>query len=169
MEALPVPTPRKPAERRQRRNKPPAVVGLPSRKTECPPAPRGLLTQWANAWAAYWDSPLAGAVAETDIPALKRLFEMRDLRTRFDILCKKQLFLDGSQGQPVLNPLLRQIAQLDSSILQLEDRFGLTPKARGVVGAQVGPQQTTLDDLNADLYDPTGRNDRDPRYDRDAR
>jgi hypothetical protein len=54
---------------------------------------------------------------------------------------------EGSQGQLVLHPLTKYVAQLDGEIRQLEDRFGLNPKARIALGLELTKARRSLDDL----------------------
>ncbi|KKL73687.1 hypothetical protein LCGC14_2072380, partial [marine sediment metagenome] len=64
--------------------------------------------------------------------------------------------------QPVLHPMGKVMNDLEKDIRQLEDRYGLSPKARAQLGITIGTAQRTLEDLNRDLeLDPEG----DPRVD----
>ena len=69
----------------------------------------------------------------------------------------------GSQGQPVLNPLGRQLSSSDAESRQLEDRFGLTPMARLRLGVQIGTAARSLDDLNRQLDHDDQDKTEDPR------
>ncbi len=51
----------------------------------------------------------------------------------------------------VLNPLGRQLCKFDSEIRQLEDRLGLTPRARLQLGIVYGEARGSLDDINRSL------------------
>jgi P27 family predicted phage terminase small subunit len=67
----------------------------------------------------------------SDLPALERLFRLYDHLERSNTAVKKTgHMVTGSQGQAVLNPLLRHIQQTQTEARQLEDRFGLSPRAR---------------------------------------
>ena len=57
----------------------------------------------------------------------------------------------GSQGQAVLNPLYSAMLKIDAEIRQMEDRIGLSPKARVSLGIQIGQMKKSLDDLNSEL------------------
>lgn len=149
------PTP-KPAARRQRRNKRwgPKLVRA-AEMGEVPEAPRGLLKVTRAAWNAYWSSPLADAVEiATDLPAIHRLFTLRDERERALRAYRKKRVVKGSQGQPVVNPVWSSAQKMDSEIRQLEDRLGLTPKARAQLGITLGEAKRSLDDLNRALEAP---------------
>lgn len=156
-----MPANRKPAERRQRRNR--TDVGLVVVKDSTPaPAPQ---RQWYAAtktsWSTFWGSQLAGLVQrDTDLPALERLWSLYDERERAYRSAQKGRLVEGSQGQPVINPLVTYMTTLDKEIRALEDRFGLTPMARLKLGVKFGEAARSLADLNEDLERD---DDEDPR------
>lgn len=129
-----MPAAKKPAERRQRRNKADvgAVVALPVSRQSSMVATAS--THWAatvaEAWSELWSSPLAGQFKPTDLPALRRLFDYRHqlvlAQERFDAEPESV----GSMGQPVLSPWAAEIHRIESTVQKLEDRFGLTPMSR---------------------------------------
>jgi hypothetical protein len=59
--------------------------------------------------------------------------------------------VSGSKGQPVLNLLGGLITRLDAEIWALEDRFGLTPRARPRLGVVFGEAHRSLEQINKDL------------------
>ena len=73
--------------------------------------------------------------------------------------------MKGSQGQPVLNPALRAVTAFDTSILALEDRLGLTPRARLQLGIQLNEAVRSLAELNRTLQEEEDGTDADPRAD----
>lgn len=151
---MPGPLP-KPAARRQRQNRP-ALITLPSRPTVAPDAPDGLLAASYAAWHALWASPVASTYLPSDLPALRRLFALTDERERaFRVARKAGRLSEGHKGQPVLNPALRYVGDLDAEIRQLEDRFGLTPRARMQLGVAFGEAHRSLDALNAEFLEAT--------------
>ena len=129
-----------------------------------PAVPKGLLKRTREQWESFWRSPVATVVSlDTDLPSLERLFSLYDERERaYRAVCKERLVV-GSQGQPVLNPLARQLCSYDAEIRQLEDRFGLTPMARLRLGVQIGTAARTLDDLNRQLDHDDQDKTEDPR------
>jgi len=158
---MPGPDP-KPPERRQRRNKrwgPKLVREV--HQGEPPEAPRGLLKTTRELWDGFWSSVLVEEVVQpVDLPAIRRLFALYDERERAYRAYRNERLVEGSQGQPVLHPLARQIPKYDSEIRQLEKEFGLTPKARAKLGISFTEAKRRLSDLNRDLeVDP----DADPR------
>ena len=87
----------------------------------------------------------------SDRPAIDRLFSLYDERRRAFNAYKKNRMVRGSQGQPVLNPMFRAMALMDTEIRALEDRVGLTPKARAMLGIALGDAKKSLSDLNREL------------------
>jgi P27 family predicted phage terminase small subunit len=137
-----------------------AVVELPAASAlpPPPPPPVGLLKVTREEWTAYWTSPVSALVTDTDRPAIERLFRSRDDRERLRRQVRRiGTVVPGSKGQPVLNPLLRQIDTLDRTIQGLEDRFGFTLASRLRLG--IRPEVETpasLDELNRGIYDQDG-------------
>ena len=153
--------PRKPqsekADRRIRHRASEGVVDMRvvKRLEDAPPVPEGLLPEVGLWWESFWLSPVAEATySDTDLPALERLAGLYDLRERARRSVSEHMMVEGSQGQSVLNPLIRAMAPWDTEIRNLEDRFGLNPKARIQLGVQLGQARKTLDDLMAPTRDP---------------
>lgn len=122
-------------------------------KLEMPDPPAGLLEETEEWWRAYWSSDLARAVQnDTDLPSLSRLAWLMDerLRSARALRTLSTPVSMGSQGQAVLHPLTKYIGQLDAEIRQLEDRFGLNPRARIALGIELTKARRSLDDLYDD-------------------
>lgn len=152
----------KPAERRQRRNKR-DIVALDSVPLPVPRPPTGLLKASVIAWERLWGSPLARTFnPDSDLPSIERLFTLRDERARSFRAARRNRVVAGSQEQAVLSPLLGYVAKLDAEIRQLEDRFGLTPRARLQLGVTLGEAHRSLDALNAAFMEEA-TDDEDPR------
>lgn len=137
-----------------------------------PPDPR-LLAITRQAWEEFWASPLARLVSTTtDLMALRRLFMFYDEQERSMRAYRRKRMVPGSTGQPVVNPILKAIAPAD--LLALEDRFGMSPRARLTLGVILGDAARSLADLNAELDRGDASDDdedEDPRLlelDRDA-
>ena len=151
---------RKPTERSQGHRKRPHLTVHGGGKLELPKAPRGLLKATRQRWSRYWGSPLAQLVEpETDLSAIERLFTLYDERERAYRAYRKERLVLGHAGQQVLNPLGRQLSVFDAEIRQLEDRLGLTPRARLQLGIVYGEVKRTLEELNRALE----IDDQDPR------
>jgi len=152
------PQPKHP-DKRQRRNQPSlTVVDAPLH----PPAPEGLLDEIEAGWDEYWSSDVARAVSVEDLPALTRLFWLRDEWERNRLLIASSSVLSvGSQGQSVLNPLFRRMDAAGGEILRLEDRFGANPISRARLAVSMGELHRTIDDLSRELREGTS-DDSDP-------
>lgn len=104
------PQPKPPGQRRRRNSGQPQWKELPAdgRQGAPPPLPPA---EWLDStrdwWKAIWASPMATVWLDADVPALVRLAQMIDQCNR-----------DNVSGEFL------------SEIRQLEDRFGLSPKAR---------------------------------------
>lgn len=131
---------KKPEGLRSPRSRPLGLVAVPARPVleQGVPEPDDWMVPTLEEWAVFWKSDVANPVVETDLPALKRLFGMRDMRRQHELaLDVTGPMVEGSQGQLVANPLIRMIADLDGRILALEDRFFLVPSSRIKAGVSV--------------------------------
>ena len=151
------PQPKHP-DKRQRRNTPKLVVV----ESLHPSAPDGLLPETEAGWDDYWGSDVARAVSVEDLPALIRLFRLRDEweRARIMIASSGEV-VPGSMGQSVLNPLYRRLDAAGGEIRQLEDRFGANPMSRARLAVSMGELHRTIDDLSRGLREGTS-DDSDP-------
>ncbi|GLY81849.1 P27 family phage terminase small subunit [Actinoallomurus iriomotensis] len=167
---------RKDPEKRQRRNEPVLLVPadddqelevLPVEPAP-PPAPAGLLKLTRDRWVEFWASPVAKlADRVSDLPALERLFGLYDDLERCARTVRKAgHMIEGSKGQLVMNPLLRHMQTQAAEIRQLEDRFGLSPRARLGLNFTLGQTAKTLADLNSEFVGGGDvDDDDDPRLD----
>lgn len=162
------PTGKDPAAR-QRRNTPRSLELVAQAANvvpiKAPAPPGGLLKRTVERWNAFWTSPVAALVDRTsDMPALERLFELYDDCARFRSAIRKDPMVVGSQGQMVRNPFVKDLKDTQAEVRQLEDRFGLSPRARLGLNLTLGNTAKTLADLNADFAGGGGDDD-DPRFD----
>jgi hypothetical protein len=148
-----------PARRSSHRKKQPepepplaTIVALPAPERKEPPAPprgRGWLRATRSAWADFWTSDGALRIRDEHVPGLVRLFDLRDERERMRRSIKELgRVVQGSKGQPVLNPLIREMRSLEAEIRQSEDRFILTPAAEVRAGAGAGETGFSIEALN---------------------
>ncbi len=141
--------------RRQRRNTP--ELGLVSTPThpvpqKGPGSDRAWLKITRTRWDAFWGSELSSvAEPDTDTPALRRLFSYYDEIERATRAVGRERFVAGSQGQARLNPAARYITDLEGAVRALEDRFGLTPKARLQLGVEFATARRSLQKMNAEM------------------
>jgi hypothetical protein len=148
---------------------------------EPPPPPQNLLPVVRLFWDNFWESPLADYIHKTDLPALYRLFhlyneneltheamhkeppprpEQGQDETHNDYLsrladwnhARKSMgrLIPGTSGLK-LNPLLKYIDGMQADILALEDRFGLTLRARQMLGLNQIRAKTLMEQNQADV------------------
>lgn len=155
---------RKPPGRRQRRNTADVgvVVPLPSRPIEVPTADPNWLKMTSEWWAEFWRSDVAALVDQaSDLAALRRLFWHYDELERSRRAFRRQRFVAGYKGQPRVNPIAKYIAELEGAARHLEDRFGLTPKARLQLGVSFASAHRSLAEISAEFAEAA--DDEDPR------
>ena len=111
-------------------------------------------------WAELWESALGGVWdVVTDVSALERIFSLYELRLlAHEAVTDDGMTVKGAAGQPVDHPLIRRMKEYDGEIRHLEDRLGLSPKARlnlGIKGTDLRRPLSRLNaGLKADLDDP---------------
>lgn len=153
MPPKPVGRPPKPDEIRQRRASRPRTELAPitDRGVALKP-PAGLLPASRKIWRAYWESAVSRAAEiNADQHVLYRWIEAIDEWGRVYPVFKKARFVKGSMGQPVLNPLLGYLRQLENTIAYAEQQLGMTPSARARLGIAIGEAKLTAEELNRRL------------------
>lgn len=186
-----MPNPRKPPATRQRGarttdldrmdERVAEVVSLPDRSM---PSPGDWSEQRLAEWRELWSSALAPHLRTENEPALRRLFLFRDEQDK--ALRRAEVLLDlatseplvaGSKGQPVRNPLfaaaddaLKLALSVEQKIVTLEDRFGLSPKARLALGTahEQGVKLATQNALLAERMQEAMSRSVDPRSTADS-
>jgi len=120
-----------------------------ARVVECPTPPPGLLKATRVRWQAFFASDVAKAVdLDADWQHLERWIRYVDEWSRVMGAFRRERFVTGSQGQPVLNPLAGYIATLESAISKAEAEFGLGPLSRMRLGIATGEAAMTAQRLN---------------------
>lgn len=125
--------------------------------------PAGLSASAGAAWDTYWQSPMARFVIDSDLPALRRLFELYDQRAEFLDEGLREPLVEGSQHQPKISPYLREADVIDEKILALEDRFGMSPLSRLKLQVIVGDASRSIAETNARLSAATADDETDLR------
>ncbi len=119
------------------------------RGVECPAPPAGLLKVTRDRWQAFFASDVAKAVdLDADSQHLERWILYVDEWRRALAAFRRERFVTGSQGQPVLNPLAGYIGTLESAISKAEAEFGLGPLSRMRLGIATGEAAMTAAKLN---------------------
>lgn len=120
------------------------------------PAPALPEHKWLRAtcgvWERFWASPIAQAVDRaSDLPRIERWITYVDEWHRALRGFRKSRLVEGSQGQPVLNPLGDYMLKLEAQIDRAEEKFGMTPLDRMRLGISFSEARRSLKDLNAEL------------------
>jgi hypothetical protein len=102
----------------------PIVRLVPSPRLRVPRAPSGLLASTRRDWRTYWEGPKSKLVTPEDLPALVRLFQMRDDLEREARIFREARLVKGSMGQWRMNPLADHIIKLEAAISRLENEYG---------------------------------------------
>lgn len=142
----------------------PSDPELKAPEGRAPLAPPAAQESWLDVikgqWDELWRSPLAGAFADVDVPALIRLFEYRDQWTRTKAEWEalgSPLITVGSRGQERMHPSLGHMSKLEDQISKLESYFGLTPSARVRLSIELGQNKLTWEAVGAAATKPGGR------------
>jgi hypothetical protein len=170
------PLPKPKARRQNRSRKDAGVVELVATQ-RTPEVPGQWLPVTVDAWQAFWLSPAAELVAAHHRPVLDRLFDWRDRQrreldnaARFRTAADAEPFIEGSTGQPKINPMFDLADKCDARALsiegqlqKLEAQFPLSPAATLKLGV-VFQQRQNLEALNAAAAGiPKGPTRPDPR------
>lgn len=144
---MPGPAKKKDAERRNK----PAVTDLRLVKGDGidPGEPD---PEWSPAvagwWADFWSQrELLLGLGSIDVHLVRRIAGLKQLREEAAAGLKGNPLVMGSQGQPVANPLSRLVLSYDAEIRQLEDRLGLSPRARLNLGVSIAQASKRIEDL----------------------
>jgi hypothetical protein len=128
--------------RRGGRVKPPLVVSAPS---SAPPAPAGLGEYAEGVWAAFWSSPVAGAVDRgADSVALWWWIHCVDERERLRAALAEALLAPPGPTAAATAAANRRAAlmgawlrEVERAIARAEEHFGMTPLSRRRMGITV--------------------------------
>lgn len=145
------------------------LIGLPGGRLreKVPPAVGAWLPEVRREWRELWKSDLARAFEDTDIPELRRLFKLKNDREVVQrVVDESGHLVKGSQGQIVLNPLLRKIDAYDGTITAIADRFGLNPRSRLALGFTFAESHMSLERMNQMFREVTANAEEaeDPRF-----
>ena len=134
--------------KRQRRNVSPMSV-VQGERVDAPDPDRRWLKVTKDAHDQFWGSLIAAQVRIQDLDTVRRMFGLKDDYERHMRLARKEPFVQGSMGQPILNPSAKFAKELLSEIRQLEMQFGLTPGSRARIMQSEVSVARGVADLNA--------------------
>ena len=100
-------------------------------KRRAPPAPGECGVHARDVWRRFWRHPVSAAVElDADYEPLRHWILCIEEREGLRGLLASSPLTKGANGQLMLNPLARRVAQLTHDIDRFCDKFGLTPAAR---------------------------------------
>lgn len=120
-----------------------------------PPLPTGIRFQATKVrWREMWRSDVSGHWDErAHMGALTRYILLHDQWHWARAAVRKEPTVEGSKGQPRINPLAAELPKIEVMMGRLEDQLGLTPLAAlrlGWVGGAAGGERS-IEALNASL------------------
>jgi P27 family predicted phage terminase small subunit len=118
-----------------------------------PDPPDGLSPERIADWNRYFGSQLAGLVQETDMSAVRRLWNYYQQHDELTEIFAKSRLVAGSTGQPRMNPAADALLKLETAILRLENELGLTPSARLRLGITFADATNSLEKLTQYVMD----------------
>jgi P27 family predicted phage terminase small subunit len=122
-------------------------------KPTAPEPPEGLSPERVADWNRYFGSQLAGLVQETDMSAVRRLWNYYQQHDELTTIFAKSRLVAGSTGQPRMNPAADALLKLETAILRLENELGLTPSARLRLGITFADATNSLEKLTEYVMD----------------
>lgn len=122
-------------------------------KAPAPEPPKGLSADRINDWHVYFDSQLAGLVQDTDMSAVRRLWNYYQQHDELTEIFARSRLVAGSTGQPRMNPAADGLMRLETAILRLENELGLTPSARLRLGITFADATNSLEKLTQYVMD----------------
>lgn len=128
---------------------------------KCPATLGGVkpLLSTVAAWDRMWSSDVAGVVdLRSDLETVVRWVSLLDERERAFNAYRRCRMVEGSTGQAVLSPMWAVVKACDVELRALEDRIGLSPKARLQLGITFAEAGKSLDELNR-LMEANGDDD----------
>lgn len=111
-----------------------------------PPPPDHLDAFGVEVWSEVWEIGESVYNVRSDSFIIERYASLQERRREMMAQIDSQGYLVvGSQGQDVLNPLLRAVQDIEAKLVALEDRLGLSPEARVRLGIAAAEHQSRLD------------------------
>ncbi len=142
----------KPEEDRQGRHSPIAVATRDDSDPEViPEPPKGVKAEVKELWSRLWQTPVGRAWdPDMDGPLLERYARTlhRWINANRDVAALESVVTYGSTGQLVLHPITKYIQDLETQLMRMEDKLGLSPMARARLGLTIAEGELTAAQLN---------------------
>jgi P27 family predicted phage terminase small subunit len=114
-----------------------------------PDPPGGLLKSTKEVWRKLFEASAAKAIEPVDHAVAERWLLARDEWQRALNAFRRKRLVQGSTGQPVLNPLATWIQSREAVMAKCEQVLGIGPKFRADLGFTAGKARLTVAQLNA--------------------
>lgn len=131
----------------------------PDAAREIPACPEGLPESLQDAWHAYWADPISQVITSADGYDVGRYFVLLAEREKYERALRRKPTVDGSMGQPVVNPRLAIVKELTREIEKLREQLGILPLARMRLGIATTQHQASVHDLNRKLAQEPARSE----------
>ena len=113
-----------------------------------PDLPDGMLDETRQAWVALWEEPQAAHLTGAQRVVALRWAEAFDAWRRALEAVKAMPVVDGSQGQPVQNPLMSWVTSREAEMEKCERQLGIGLRNKADLGLTVGQVKLTAAQLN---------------------
>lgn len=125
----------------------------PDARRAIPACPAGLTQKYRPVWDAFWADAVSQMLTGVDHYDVGRYFMLLRRRDTLQGQVLARPTVDGSMGQPVVNPKLAILKELNREIEKLRDQLGILPMARMRLGVTTNAyvNTKTTDDLRGQL------------------
>jgi uncharacterized protein YecT (DUF1311 family) len=113
-----------------------------------PAPPAGLLKGSQRAWVDFWESAAAAGQDPVDELVAQRWILTLDEWQRALNAVRRKRTVEGSMGQPVMNPLAAWVATREAELHRLERQLGVGMRNRSELGVTFGQAVLTAHELN---------------------
>lgn len=125
------------------------AIATAARKIKAFPEPAGgLLKASKQAWVTFWQSISAEVAEDVDVLVAERWLLAYDEYHRSLNAFRRRRLVDGSTGQPVLNPLAAWVSSREAAMHKAEVQLGIGMKNRADLAIGVGNARMTAAQLN---------------------
>ena len=123
---------------------------IESQALDVPAALEAWLPEIKEQWDWFWTTELSSTIDRGSLAVLQRLFKLRNEQAvLWQIADASETLTAGSTGQQKLNPAIEGALKLEPLIVALEDRLGLSSKAKANLGIATGQALLTAEQLRA--------------------
>lgn len=130
------------------------AMGMPAAAAETgppalPPRPKGMkyLQSTLDAWAALWAEPQAQHLTGVQkVVALRWILSFDEWQRALTVVIEAPM-VEGSQGQPVANPMMGWVTSREAEMEKCEKQLGVGLKNKADLGLTIGQAKLTAQQL----------------------